>query len=272
MAEVSVDRRPVVDWLTTMAIAAVAVSLTIGLHEGVHALTCVLVGGDLQELSALHVVCEAGGAQAKLVAGSASIANLLLGVVSLAMLRGTGDERRERQFFWWLFMLTNWLYGAGYWMFSGIGNIGDWATVIAGWQPHWLWRLLMTLVGVGSYLFLVWFALHELGKIIGGEGDEQIGRAVRLGLLAYVTAAAVVLLAGLLNPYGLASVPVLAGLLAVLGGLSPLLWMMQWFRARGFAKRAKAPLVIRRQGAWIVAAVAALVVYGVVLGRTVYFG
>ena len=50
-------REPVVDRLTVVAIAAIAISLTVGLHEGVHALTCVVVGGDLLEYSALYESC-----------------------------------------------------------------------------------------------------------------------------------------------------------------------------------------------------------------------
>jgi len=74
------SERPVVDWLTVVAIAAIATSLTVAFHEGIHALTCALVGGDLQEYSALHVLCQHGGIwQIKVVDASASLANILLG-------------------------------------------------------------------------------------------------------------------------------------------------------------------------------------------------
>ena len=272
MNQKSLPHKAIIDWLTTVAIAAIAISLTIAFHEGIHALACFVVGGDLQEYSALHVSCETPGIwQGKVVAGSASISNLILGAVCLALLRRAHGQSPERQFFLWLFMLMNWLNGAGYWMFSGIANMGDWATVIEGWQPHWLWRVIMTIAGTGMYVFLVWFALHELGKIIGGDAGEQIGRANKLGLLAYVTSALVVLLAGVFNPYGMASLPVIAGLLAVLGGLSPLLWMMQWFRANSFVKVSKVPLEIHRRGSWIIVAGIVVFVYGFVLGRTLYF-
>jgi len=39
MSQAVFDRKPVVDWLTVVAIAAMAISLTVASHEGVHALT-----------------------------------------------------------------------------------------------------------------------------------------------------------------------------------------------------------------------------------------
>ncbi|HRJ43266.1 MAG TPA: hypothetical protein PL105_15380 [Caldilineaceae bacterium] len=264
--------RPVVDWLTAVALAAMAISLTIAFHEGVHALTCVAFGGDLQEYSALHVSCELNIPwQEKVKAGSASVANLILGFIFLVLLRRSHQQSTERQFFFWLFMLTNWLNGAGYWMLSGVGNFGDWANVIAGWQPLWLWRLVMALGGTGVYAFLVWLALRELGKIIGGDANEQIGRAVRLGLIGYGSAVLVILLAGLFNPYGMASSPVVGGTMAVVFGLSPLLWMMQWFRAASFAKPPRPALEIHRKWGWVVTGGVVVLLYIFVLGPTLYF-
>jgi len=265
-------QKAVVDLLTTIAIAAIAISLTVSFHEGMHALSCLVVGGDLQELSALHALCDASEIwQGKIVSAIASVANIGLGFICLAYLRRTRQQSSERQFFLWLFMLMNWLNGAGYWMFSGIANVGDWANVIAGWEPQFLWRIIMTIVGTGTYAFLVWLALKELGKIIGGSANEQIGRATKLGLLAYATAGLVILLAGVFNPHGMNSLPVIAGLLAVLGGLSPLAWMTQWFRAKSFVKLPQQPLEIQRQWSWIMAAGLITFIYAFVLGRTLYF-
>ncbi len=257
-----------VDWLTTMAIAAVAIGLTQVIHEGLHALTCTAVGAKLQEFSALHVSCQSETAlQSKLVSGSASIINLIAGMISLALLRRSRHRAPELVLFLWLFMLMSWLLGTGYWLFSGVANIGDWANVIAGWEPHWLWRFVMAGAGTASYMFLVWLALHELGKIIGGdEAREQIRRAVKLGLLAYLTVFLVILLAGLFNPYGITGLPAVAAMLLALGGMFPLVWMMQWFRAKSFVKSPGAPLQIRRRWSWIVTAAIVISVYVVVLG------
>ena len=129
----------------------------------------------------------------------------------------------------------------------------------------------MAVFGAGCYMFFVWLALQELGKIIGSDSDEQIGRANKLGVLSYFTSIIVISLAGAFNPYGFTSLPVVAGLLAVIGGMSPLAWMMQWFQAKMFVKVPNQPLQIHRQWAWTGGAVVVVFVYAVILGRTLYF-
>lgn len=261
-----------IDWLTTIAIAGIAISLTIAIHEGFHALSCIAVGGNLLEYSALHVQCSAlPSAPDKFVAGSAAIGNILLGLGMLVFLRSSSQKSNELKFFFWLFMLMNWMNGAGYLMFSGIANIADWAEVIQGWEPHWLWRIILTVVGTGLYTFFVWLALMELGKMIGGGEEDQISRAVKLGLISYGTAVFVVLGAGLFNPFGMLSLAVVAGLIGIVAGMSPLLWMMQWFRAKMFVKVPGKALTIQRQWHWILAATVVVLLYVVVLGRTLYF-
>lgn len=272
MSQTTATNQPVLDWLTVVAIAAIATSLNVAFHEGVHALTCIGVGGDLQEYSALHVACDTLQVwQGKLVAGSASIANLILGTICWLLLSRLRQASSSMRFFLWLFMLMNWLYGAGYWLFSGIANIGDWAVVIEGWEPHWLWRLGMLLLGGSLFILFVWLALHQLGKFIGGTPPEQIKRASKLGFLAYFTAGLIALLAGLFNPHGLSGLPAVAGLAASLGALSPLLWMMQWFQAKSFPKAAGPPLEIQRNWSLIALAAVTAFIYVVVLGRTLYF-
>jgi hypothetical protein len=131
---------------------------------------------------------------------------------------------------------------------------------------------MMAVAGATLYMFFVWLSLKEWGQIVGGsELKEQIGRATKLGILAYITIFLVILLAGFFNPEGITGLPAVAALLLALGGMSPLLWMMQWFRAICFDKVTKAPLEIQRQWVWVITAVAAVFVYAIVLGRTLYF-
>ena len=41
--------------------------------------------------------------------------------------------------------------GTGYFFFSGVTNFGDWAAVISGLYPHWLWRALLVVGGAATY-------------------------------------------------------------------------------------------------------------------------
>lgn len=272
MSQAVSDRVPVVDWLTVVAIAAIAISLNVAFHEGVHALTCLAVGGRLQEYSALYESCDSPTeSQAKMVAGSAPTCNLIAGLILWIVLRNSRKLASETQFFLWLFMLMNWCYGAGYFTFSGIFNVGDWAVVIDGWEPSWLWHVMMAIAGTFLFMVFVRLSLQEFGKMLGGDAGEQIRRAEKLCILSYFTSFMVVLSAGFFCPYGLLSLPVTAGVFAVLGALSPLLWMMRWFREESFVKLAKEPLEIHRKWGWLVAAVIVVFSYVFVLGRTLYF-
>ncbi len=264
---------PNIDGLTTMAIAAVAIVLTQTLHEGTHALTCVVVGADLMEFSALHVSCDSAEVwQSKTVSGSAALVNLVVGTALFARSRHTRPGSSASHVFLWLLMLMNWLVAAGYLMFSGIGNVGDLANVIAGLEPIGIWRAGMSIVGAGLYLFLVWLALRVLGRMIGGTEERgQIGRAVKLGAYSYATALVVILGAGLFNPYGPTGLPAVAGLLMVLGGLLPLIWMMHWFGSQSFAKPAGPALTIHRRWLWVLLGGVSVIFYCIVLGPGLSF-
>lgn len=272
MTQAALPHRPVVDWLTVVAIAAIAISLNLAGHEGVHALVCLAAGSHLQEYSALYVSCDCPTAmQEKIVAGSAPIFNLLAGLLLWSIVRNSKKQAPEVWFFLWLSMLMNWLYGAGYLMFSGIANVGDMAVVIRGLEPSWLWRVLMSTAGSLLFMFLVWLALREFGKVVGGDAIEQIRRANKISLLSYATSFVVVLIAGLFSPAGLLSSSVTAALLAVIGGLSPLLWMMLWFRAKIFSKLPGPPLEIHRKWQWLTASIIVVSIYVFTLGRSLYF-
>jgi hypothetical protein len=272
MSHAVLVRKPTIDWLTVVAIAAIAISFNVAFHEGVHALTCLAVGGDLLEYSALYESCDSSTeSQAKIVAGSAPIYNLIAGLLLWIILRNSRKQASETQFFLWLFMLMNWFYGAGYLMFSGIFNVGDWAVVINGWEPSWLWRVLITIAGTLLFIFFIRLGLQEFSKMVGGEGDEQIRRGNKLCILSYITSVVVILIAGFFCPYGLLSLPVTAGILAAIVALSPILGMMRWFRTNKFVKRVKEPLEIRRKWQWLVAALIVVFTYVFILGRTLYF-
>jgi len=265
-------QKPVFDWLTVIAIAAIAISFTVGFHEGIHALTCLTVGGQLLEYSALYESCDSSSIfQAKMVAGSAPTFNLLAGCILWLILRRAKRLSPNTWLFIWLFMLMNWCYGAGYFIFSGIANIGDWAVVIAGWEPSWLWRTIMVLIGIMLYILFIRLTLNEMGRVIGGESDDHLRQANRLFFVSYGTSFAVVLGAGAFCPYGFSSLPVTAGLAAVLGALSPLLWMFRWFRTEHVAKLETEPLIITRNWAWLGAGVIVVFMYVYVLGQTIYF-
>jgi hypothetical protein len=168
-------------------------------------------------------------------------------------------------------MLMNWFYFAGYFVFSGITNVGDWSIVTNGWQPVWLWRVLMTGFGLLLFLFFTRQGLKEFGNVVCENVDQHFQCVNRLFIMSYFTSFFVVLFAGFFCPYGLTSLPVTAGLFAVAAALSPFLLMMRWFRSDRFAKRAKEPLEIHRKWGWIVTSLVVVFVFVFVLGQASYF-
>lgn len=271
MSQANTVRKPVIDWLTVVGIAALAITFTVIFHEGVHALACLVTGGDLQG-AALYASCEsATQLQAKVVAISGPVYNLLAGLLAWLLFRHSKNRSSETQFFLWLFMLMNWFYFAGYFVFSGITGVGDWSIVIDGWQPLWLWRVLMTLVGLLLFVLFVRQGLKEFGTVVCEQVDEHFQCVNRLCIMSYFTSFLVILFAGFFCPYGLTSLPVTAALFAVVGALSPFLLMMRWFRNDRFAKLAKEPLEIHRKWGWIVTSLVVVFVFVFVLGQTLYF-
>jgi hypothetical protein len=76
----------------------------------------------------------------------------------------------------------------GYFLFSGIGNIGDWATVVGGWQPAWAWCLVLISTGTITYflLFVPW-CLWELRPFLGRDPKSRLRRVRRLTVVHYLT-------------------------------------------------------------------------------------
>lgn len=263
---------PRLDTLAAIGIAALAAVVQVTYHEAIHALTARLVGCELREFTALHVSCDCDAVwKSKVVAGSAAVANVVLGTLLWVAMRRSDRWAGDFRLFGWLLVLMNWLGGAGYWMFSGIANVGDWATVIAGWQPHGAWRVGMSLAGAAVYTLFTWLATHELGRILGGTPGAQVAVAAKFGLIAYLTSASVAFSAGLFHPQGISGLPAVAALMAALGAMSPLIWLPQWFRADHFAKRPGPPAIVDRRWPWLAAGAAAAFVYAVVLGRGIRF-
>jgi hypothetical protein len=140
------------DLLTVTMIALVAYAASNVVHEGLgHGATCVALGGRPLVLSSVHFDCgdEAMGALARRgVAAAGTIANFSAGAFALLVYRMTNARQKPRlAYFLWLFTTLNLLSGAGYFLFSGVGNIGDWADVARGVASPLVWRPAM---GIGG--------------------------------------------------------------------------------------------------------------------------
>ena len=198
-----------------VALAVLAAATASLLHEGLgHGVTAWLRGDMVTELTSNHVNAVRDD---RLVDAGGTIVNLIVGVLGLFAARAAGT-RANLRYFLWILSALNLLQGAGYFLFSGVLGLGDWAQVIAGLPHQAALRTAMAATGAMLYVvFLRWLIL-ELRPFGPTRADYNT-----VGRLPYLAACLFMCAAGALDPMGiklffLSTVP------AFFGGLSGLLW------------------------------------------------
>jgi hypothetical protein len=249
------------DTLTICAISIVAGMMTNVLHEGVgHGLIALLTG---TRSGVLTTVAWSSAFDSRLVAAGGTLVNLAAALVFWLALRTAKHASILIRYFLLITCAYNLFTGTGYFFFSGVTNFGDWAAVISGLNPHWLWRVLLVVVGACSYFAAAVVVGVGLVRYVGIPRHEQ-RRLRRVTTVPYLTAILLASAAGLLNPLG---VQLLweSALPATAGGQSGLLWL-QYYIPRQMEPQ-RSPGHLARSYAWIGVAAVLGVLYVVVLGR-----
>jgi hypothetical protein len=259
---------PAFDPLTIAAIALIVGALADFIHEGLgHGGACLLVGGKPTLLTSMNFAWDETGVPrwaSRVVAAGGTIANLLAGALALTMLRRP-PSAAHLHYFLWLFAAVNLYVGTGYFFYSGMSNIGDWANVIAGWQGYWVWRGLLALLGGASYFLCVRTMLVKVAPLTGGDPAVRFRRANLLMLIPYCAGAVMGVIAGALNPQAKALL-LISAVAASLGGTSGLAWGPQLLRDPHWLVSSTAPAAIPRHWGWIVVGLLVAVVFVVILG------
>jgi len=238
--------------LTIAAVGIVAAVLTDFIHEGLgQGGMCVATGGQPLVLSTVHFECSP---DTRLVAAGGTLANLIVGTLSWGAARVVTQPAPWR-YFLWLLMTLNLFDAGGYFLFSGIGNIGDCAAVVAGWQPAWAWHMGLAALGIVTYFFLfVPLSLRELRPFLGKDTKIRVQRARQLTLVPYLTSGVLSCVAGVFNPVGPLLILISAAA-ASFGGHSGLAWMWTLLKnPRTPGSKFQMPEV-ERSLVWIIAAV-----------------
>jgi hypothetical protein len=221
------------DWLTVASLAVLAYAIANVLHEGIgHGGACLLVGGAPQLLTSASFDCGTDNlapSAARVVAAAGTIVNLAAGGGALLAYRHADARGPAIRFFLWLFATVNLMTGFGYFCFSGIGRIGDWADVMAGVRPEWLWRLVLATGGFAFYWIFTRHAFALLSRFIGGRGSDRFPIGRRLALISYVSGVVLYCVAGALNPNG-PRLLLISAAAASLGGTSGLWWGTNFLR------------------------------------------
>ena len=182
-----------------VAIAVVAFAACDLVHEVLgHGVASALTPG-VRALSLTTVALQTS-AVSRFVASAGSVANVIAGLAAAVLFR-----RRSTWDPWTLFLglfaLTNLLNGTGYLIFSGLLNIGDWAVVIAGREPAWLWRALMSVAGALLYGLTVTSATSQAVALVQ-RGVISAREPARVLLPAYLAGGLLFVLGSALNPIG----------------------------------------------------------------------
>jgi hypothetical protein len=175
-----------------------------------------------------------------------------------------GSDRLR--YFLWLSMTINLLQGTGYFLYSGVAGIGDWAAVIDGLKPGWAWRLGLIVTGAVAYLLAVWIVLLEMRPLVGSDRTDRVHNAVKLTVFPYLAGGILSCIAGLLNPVGMLLVAISAAA-ASFGGTSGLAWMAQMYQGNWIrAGQTASPVSIGRSIVWVAGGAILAALYVVILG------
>ena len=249
------------DRITVIAVSVLACVLQDVLHEGLgHGVTAWLSGARQVTLSTVALQSDI---ETRWVSANGTLVNLFSALILWFLLLKPERYRPTTRYFLVLAMAGNLFTGTGYFFFSGVTNFGDWAAVIRGLQPHWMWQLGLILVGMASYYASMLLVAAQLKPF-----QEKVPSPRRLRVLCwtpYFTDGILAALAGLLNPAGLFYV-LASALPSTLGANAGLLSLPSMMR-RISSSDAKQVGPIRRGAAWISTAAVAALLFIFVLGR-----
>ena len=270
-AETVTDTVAIADPFTVGAIAILAYMLGNVLHEGLgHGGACVLAGAKPLVISSVHFECSE---ESRLVMAGGTLMNFLAGGVFFVLGRLMGARYARVKCFFWISMTVNLYTATGYFLFSGVGGIGDWGDFIQGLGPQWVWRMSLTIFGAASYLLAARISLLELRPLIGSDKEQRYRRAVRLSAIPYFSGGILMCVAGSLNPKG-AILILISAAASTFGGTSALMWTPQMLGGGTLIPYGPAaePMAIHRSWPLIVAACAIAIAFIGVLGPSVRFG
>ena len=264
MDTTSVDDQPTLAALGVLSFAVGDVS-----HEALgHGLATLAVGGKAVLLTTCYFTSS--GNYSRWIPAAGGLMNLAVGLGSLAAFRLFSRLGPVLRYFLVLVAAFNLFFAFGYPAYSGIAQFGDWAAVISGVEPHWLWRVLLVVVAVAGYYGSMKLIARAIAPFAGTAGVlPHAARLGRITLIPYVASMILACLAGSLNPNGWRTM-LTAGLPAAAAAFG--LTQMDHFVGSGWGKGSQEVIEpMQRSYPWITAAVVVLLFFVGVLGPGIRF-
>ncbi len=262
------------DRLTVASVAVVAYALSNVVHEGLgHGGACLIVGCAPQLLTSMQFEGDAAHlpvVASRIIAAGGSVANLVVAAVAIVLLRRCRAGAPATWFFLWLLATISLLQSTGYLLFSGVGNVGDWAAVVRGWPGGAFWRVVLAAVGGLAYWVATRWAMGTLGARLHTLARTRVSEAYSYTLVAYLTGAILYMAAGSRDPGGFA-ILLISGVAASLGGTSGLAWGPQLLKDPAFGPARHSLPPLGRDWRWVAAAGVSGILFVLVLGSGIRF-
>jgi hypothetical protein len=176
---------------TVMSIGIFAFGLEPIVHEILgHAVVCWLTGGKVILISSTALQTASAS---RLVPAAGPLANILFGLAALALLRFLTTQQNANAraqtgvsanttaaapaafgvtrisltlLFLYFFAFANLFLATGYILYSGLINFGDFAAVIDGLRPAWLYRAGLVMIGALGYRYGIAQAARCLAQLL----------------------------------------------------------------------------------------------------------
>ena len=204
------------DRATIASMAVIASGMATLLHEGLgHGVAAWLRGDTPTMLTSNHLSAVRAD---RLVDAGGTLVNLVAGALALALMLSRRVERANTRYWLWLLAAFNLLPGAGYFVYSGMFNVGDWAQAVRGLPHAGLLRVVMAVGGAGFYVLCVRMLAIGVRPFVA---EDRMYNTV--GRLPYYAACVFACVAGAFDPLGL-KLFFVATVAAAVGGSSGLMW------------------------------------------------
>lgn len=244
---------------TIIAFAVLAALIGSLLHEGLgHGVTAWLRGDIVTELSSNHLNSIRDD---RLVDAAGTLADFITGFICLFGSRVAGS-RANLRYFLWLVGAMHLLAAAGYFLFSGVLDVGDWSQVIAGLPHHGMLRVILAGSGAVLYVFFLWLIAGTLHPFCP---ERRFYNTV--GRLPYYVTCTYMCVAGAFDPLGL-KLMLISTIPAHFGGLSGFLWADVFLIGRPAPAEV---LIVRRSRVVEIAAVVIGILFLLTVARGIEF-
>jgi len=255
---------------TVVGLALLLLPLLTMAHELLgHALACVATGHQPGQLGAYYVECDgATGWSRRLVAMAGTGVDVLVACLGLLLWRRA--RRPLPRLMWWIVFTVKGMVAAGYWMFSGVTNLGDWGPAAGGgigplpWP--WLWRGLLFAAGLVAYIAITRKAIAMMGTMLGGGPAAQRTQWT-VAMTLYVVGGLAAVLVSLFNPLGI-FITLVSAVASSFGGTAGLFNV-------AYARQSALPpsdFAVARYPSLLLAGVAVTIAFAAVLGPTISLG